>query len=83
MVIFAEVLRYLILIDRFSRPPLPPQKCPFDRNAHLAFFCQSSGSDALQGIGQQWPAGRGKDDRWRPGDAMGVVRLLKEQQPDI
>src|SRR6266481_1319449 len=34
-----------------------------------------------------WPAMahafRGNDDRLRLGDAMGVVRLLKEQQPDI
>jgi secreted PhoX family phosphatase len=27
--------------------------------------------------------GQENDDRWRLGDAMGVVRLLKEQQPDI
>ena len=46
-------------------------------------FDGADGADALQGIGPQWPSDGGNDDRWRRGDAMGVVRLLKEQQPDI
>jgi hypothetical protein len=36
-----------------------------------------------RGSASNGPSVRGNDVRWGLGDAMGVVRLLTEQQPDI
>jgi hypothetical protein len=35
----------------------------------------ADGADALQGIGQQCPCGRGNDDRWRPGGLRSLAAV--------
>ena len=43
-------------------------------------FHGADGADALQGIGQQWPSGRGNDDRRKPGGLRSLAAAVRRYQ---